>query len=43
MSIFKWGETFLKLNENLLEEYRLTKNSEEIVSVEKSYFGTPST
>ena len=43
ISIFKWGETFLKLNKNLLEEYRLTKNSDEILSVEKSYFGTLST
>ena len=38
MSKFKWGHTFLTLNGNVLEDYSVAKNSEEIHLMEKSYF-----
>lgn len=39
MSIFKWGPNFLELNKNLLNEYRLSKSHEDIIKIEKEYFG----
>lgn len=38
LSIYKWGIQFLNLNKNLLEDYANTKNEEEIIEIEKSYF-----
>lgn len=37
MSKFKWGQTFIDLNKNLLEDYSLAKTSLEIVAVQESY------
>ncbi|MEM3436986.1 MAG: DUF367 family protein [Nitrososphaerales archaeon] len=39
ISVFKWGPNFLELNKNLLEEYRLSKSPEDILNIEKEYFG----
>jgi len=38
IGIFNWGHTFLQLNREPLEEYRLAKSKGEIHSIEKSYF-----
>lgn len=35
---FKWGPGFLKLNENLLNDYANCKDPEEILKVQKEYF-----
>lgn len=37
LSVFKWGPTFLSLNEELLTEYAQTRNSLEIVEVQKQF------
>lgn len=34
---FKWGSTFLTLNEELLNNYAMCKNSTEVVSVQNEY------
>jgi len=39
MSIFKWGLNFLELNKNPLEEYRLAKSPEDVIKIEREYFG----
>lgn len=38
MSKFKWGASFLRLNENLLKDYAQAKNSKEILKVQNEYF-----
>ena len=38
LSIFKWGLNFIQLNKDPLEDYRLAKNSKEILEIEKEYF-----
>jgi pre-rRNA-processing protein TSR3 len=38
LSIFKWGPTFLSLNEELLEEYSKAEGPEKIVELERSFF-----
>ena len=38
LNIFKWGQTFLTLNCNLLEDYRQSETSEQIQQIEKDYF-----
>jgi pre-rRNA-processing protein TSR3 len=38
MNKFKWGDTFLELNSNLLEEYANVENGGQILDLEKSYF-----
>lgn len=38
MSIVKWGPTFLTLNHDPLEEYRLAKTSKRIKEIEQEYF-----
>ncbi|MEM1588567.1 MAG: DUF367 family protein [Candidatus Bathyarchaeia archaeon] len=38
LSLFKWGETFLTLNKNLLKDYSKAKSEEEILKIEKEYF-----
>ncbi len=38
LSLFKWGETFLTLNENPLKDYSKAKSEEEILKLEKEYF-----
>ena len=38
LSKFKWGSTFLTLNEDPLKEYSLAKDEKEILEIEKSYF-----
>jgi len=35
MSIFTWGHTFLELNQMLLDNYETSKNSAEIVEMQK--------
>ncbi|MCP8308618.1 MAG: DUF367 family protein [archaeon] len=40
MSIFKWGLNFLELNKNPLEDYRLAKSPEDVIKIEREYFGT---
>jgi len=39
MSLFKWGLNFLELNKNPLEDYKLAKSPEEIIKIEREYFG----
>ena len=39
MSKFKWGHTFLELNAEPLEEYSHATNQEEVMRVERDYFG----
>jgi pre-rRNA-processing protein TSR3 len=38
LSLYKWGETFLTLNFDLLEDYSNAKDIAEIENVEKQYF-----
>jgi pre-rRNA-processing protein TSR3 len=38
MNYFKWGHTFIELNHEPLEEYRLTVGRDEIKPVEEAYF-----
>ncbi len=38
MNIYKWGETFLTLNHEALDEYSQADNEEELHTIEKSYF-----
>lgn len=38
ISIYKWGDTFLTLNYNLLEDYRKAETPEMIKDIEKQYF-----
>jgi pre-rRNA-processing protein TSR3 len=38
ISLFKWGPTFLTLNHDPLEEYRLAETSEEVRKIEDEYF-----
>lgn len=37
LSIFTWGHTFFQLNSELLEAYSASKNSTEIVNLQKSF------
>lgn len=37
---FKWGHTFLDLNHDALEDYSLAENRDEIMKIEKDYFGS---
>ncbi len=37
---FKWGHTFLELNEELLKEYRSTNSLDEVIRIENEYFPT---
>ncbi len=37
LSKFKWGETFIRLNKNLLEDYS-NKDKDGIIEIEKEYF-----
>jgi len=39
MSIFKWGPNFLVLNKNPLDDYRLAKSPEDMIRIEREYFG----
>ncbi|MHA1993474.1 MAG: DUF367 family protein [Candidatus Hodarchaeales archaeon] len=38
LSYFKWGNQFIKLNQNLLTDYLSCTNSDEVAQVEKEYF-----
>jgi rRNA small subunit aminocarboxypropyltransferase len=38
LSIYKWGETFLTLNYDPLEEYSKATTPEEILKTEASFF-----
>ena len=38
LSLYKWGETFLNLNKNLLKEYSKTRSEEDVLRVEENYF-----
>jgi pre-rRNA-processing protein TSR3 len=37
MSKFKWGQTFLDLNREPLEEYEKARNTEEIIKAQKLF------
>ncbi|MFX1326051.1 MAG: ribosome biogenesis domain-containing protein [Promethearchaeota archaeon] len=37
LSCFKWGNNFLILNEEPLEDYSKAKNSAEIISIQEEY------
>ncbi|MEM3585771.1 MAG: DUF367 family protein [Candidatus Jordarchaeaceae archaeon] len=37
LSLFKWGLNFIKLNENLLEDYSKAQNSTEIIKIQSQY------
>lgn len=37
LSVFKWGQTFLKLNRTLLENYASAKDSTEIIEIQLSF------
>nr|MDO8080612.1 DUF367 family protein [Candidatus Freyarchaeota archaeon] len=37
LSLFKWGLNFIKLNENLLEDYSKAENSTEIIKIQNQY------
>ena len=37
MNIYKWGPHFLELNHEPLDEYRMAKNSEEVITIMKRY------
>lgn len=39
LSIFKWGHTFLDLNQERLESYSKAKNSTEVVKMQKQFMG----
>jgi len=38
LSLFKWGQTFLTLNEEPLRDYANAKNEEEMKEIQESYF-----
>lgn len=38
LSLFKWGPTFLSLNQEPLQDYSTAKNMEEIEEKQRSYF-----
>jgi len=35
LSVFSWGHNFLELNYDLLEKYRMAKNSYEIIQIQE--------
>lgn len=37
---FKWGHTFLELNHDALEDYSFAENRDEIMKIERDYFGS---
>lgn len=37
LGIYSWGEGFLKLNKELLDDYEKAKNSEKIMEIEKEF------
>lgn len=39
LSLYKWGNTFLTLNRNLMAEYARCRSEEEVKAVEKNFFG----
>jgi pre-rRNA-processing protein TSR3 len=39
LSLYKWGPTFLTLNHDPLEEYAKANNNDEVIEIEKAYFG----
>ena len=41
LGIFKWGDTFLRLNRELLDKYSAAKNSKEIVELTKFFLRYP--
>jgi pre-rRNA-processing protein TSR3 len=38
LSLYKWGDTFLSLNRDPLEEYSSARTQEEVRQIEESYF-----
>lgn len=38
LSVFKWGEHFLTLNHELLEEYSEARDSAEVIQIQNNYF-----
>jgi pre-rRNA-processing protein TSR3 len=38
LGVFKWGPQFLKLNENLLNDYAKCRKPEEVLEVQQKYF-----
>jgi pre-rRNA-processing protein TSR3 len=41
LSIFKWGHTFLSLNQTLLETYAQATDSSEVVDLQKQFLLAP--
>lgn len=39
LSIFKWGETFLALNEGALKDYSRARSVDRLLKLEEEYFG----
>lgn len=37
LNLYKWGPHFLKINKEPLEEYRMAKNSEEVIKIMRQY------
>jgi len=38
LSLFKWGTSFLKLNETILKEYSAAKNRYELLTIERQFY-----
>ena len=38
MNKFKWGHTFIELNQNILDDYSYASDQEKIKEIEKEYF-----
>jgi pre-rRNA-processing protein TSR3 len=41
LSLYKWGDTFLTLNHDLLEDYSRAKDEAEVGVIEREYFPLP--
>ena len=39
LSLYKWGSTFLTLNQDALKDYANASSQQEILDLEKDYFG----
>ncbi|MGC1120490.1 MAG: DUF367 family protein [Candidatus Methanofastidiosia archaeon] len=39
LSKFRWGKTFMSLNQELLESYAQAQSSKEIISIQQAYLG----
>ncbi|MBU7014241.1 MAG: DUF367 family protein [Theionarchaea archaeon] len=39
LSKFRWGKTFMRLNQELLESYAQAQSSKEVISIQQTYLG----